>query len=367
VPGFAATFLHDDKPPPQGALLKQPALAATLEHLARAGIDDFYRGDVAREIAGDLDRLGSPVTRADLARCRAEAAEPLSVAIGAGTLYNSPPPTQGLASLMTLALFERLRVTQADGFDHVHGLVEATKRALALRDRIVADPGQMPHPPQRYLAAGFLDEEAALIDRRKAADWQTAPGRGDTVWMGAADASGLVVSYIQSVYWEFGSGVVLPRTGVLMQNRGLAFSLRPGLSRTLAPGRLPPHTLNPALAVLNDGRAIAYGTMGGDAQPLVQAILFTRHVNFRQPLDEALDRPRFVAGRTWGAPQTSLFVESRFDGNLIDRLIAAGHDVVPLADPYAGMMGHAGAAVLHRNGTLEAAHDPRADGGADGL
>jgi gamma-glutamyltranspeptidase/glutathione hydrolase len=367
VPGFAETFLHDGKPPPQGALLKQPALAATLEQLAHAGLDDFYRGDVAREIAADLERLGSPVTRADFARCRAEVAEPLALAIESGTLYNAPPPTQGLASLIVLALFERLRVIEAGGFDHVHGLVEATKRALSLRDRVIADPGQMPYPPERYLAGLFLDAEAALIDRRKAADWRAEPGPGDTIWMGAADASGLVVSYIQSIYWEFGSGLVLPRTGVLMQNRGLGFSLRSGAINALAPGRLPRHTLNPALAVLNDGRVMAYGTMGGDAQPLIQAILFTCHVTFRQPLDEVLDRPRFVAGRTWGAARTSLFVESRFDGNLTDRLVAAGHDVVPLSEPYSGMMGHAGAAVLHRNGTLEAAHDPRADGGAAGI
>src|SRR5437763_453182 len=108
VPGFAATFLVDGKPPPERASIKQPALAATLEQLTHAGLDDFYRGDVAREIAADLDRLGSPVTRADLAHCRAGVAEPLSVTLAAGTAYNPPPPTQGLASLMVLAMFERL-------------------------------------------------------------------------------------------------------------------------------------------------------------------------------------------------------------------------------------------------------------------
>src|SRR6516164_6240579 len=117
VPGFAATFLPEGKAPEPGTILRQSALAATLEQLAHAGLDDFYRGDVGREIAADLDRLGSPVTRADLARCRSEVAEPLSVSIEAGTLYNTPPPTQGLASLIILALFDRLRVTQADDFD----------------------------------------------------------------------------------------------------------------------------------------------------------------------------------------------------------------------------------------------------------
>jgi gamma-glutamyltranspeptidase/glutathione hydrolase len=185
--------------------------------------------------------------------------------------------------------------------------------------------------------------------------------------MGAADTSGLVVSYIQSLYWEFGSGCVLPHTGVLMQNRGVSFSLRRGALNLLAPGRLPIHTLNPALAVLKDGRIMAYGTMGGDGQPQTQAALFTRHVTFGEPLAAAIDRPRWVLGRTWGDSPTMLRLESRFDGNLVDRLAAAGHAVDVLSEPYSDTMGHAGAAVLHRDGTCEGAHDPRSDGGADGV
>jgi len=169
VPGFVPTFLLEGKPPAAGAMLKQTALAATLDHLAHAGLIDFYRGDVGREIAADLERMGSPLTRADLERCRATLAEPLSVSIDAGTLFNTPPPTQGLASLIILALFERLRVAQAEGFDHIHGLVEATKRAFAVRDRVITDPDRLPHPVERYLDAKFLDAEALAIDRRKAA------------------------------------------------------------------------------------------------------------------------------------------------------------------------------------------------------
>jgi gamma-glutamyltranspeptidase/glutathione hydrolase len=185
--------------------------------------------------------------------------------------------------------------------------------------------------------------------------------------MGAADASGIVVSYIQSLYWEFGSGCVLPKTGVLMQNRGVSFSLDRGALNRLEPGRLPVHTLNPALAVLGDGRVMAYGTMGGDAQPQVQAALFTRHIGYRVPLAQAVERPRCVLGQTWGAPHASLLVESRFDEGVIEQLRAAGHDVEVLAQAYADSMGHAGAVLLHPNGTLEGAHDPRADGGAAGL
>jgi oxamate amidohydrolase len=367
VPGFAPTFLVEDKPPAAGATLKQPMLAATLDHLANTGLDDFHRGDVGREIAADLDRIGSPVTRADLERCRATIAEPLSVALSVGTVFNTPPPTQGLASLMILALFERLGVKEAEGFDHVHGLVEATKRAFRVRDRVITDPDRLPYPVDRFLAPAFLDAEALGIDRRKAAKWPQPYGEGDTIWMGAADASGLVVSYIQSLYWEFGSGVVLPRTGVLMQNRGASFSLDGNNLNALAPGRLPFHTLNPALAELADGRVIAYGTMGGDGQPQTQAALFTRHVTYREPLERAIDAPRWLLGRTWGSTHTNLRMESRFDGNLIDQMLAAGHDVDVLPEPYSDLMGHAGAVVLHGDGTLEGAHDPRADGGAAGV
>ena len=224
--GFRQAFLIDGKAPEAGAKLKQTAFAATLDQLAQAGLEDFYRGDVGREIAADLERIGSPVTRADLEKYEAKIAEPLSVPIGAGTLYNTPPPTQGLASLMILALFDRLRVGQAESFEHIHGLVEATKRAFRVRDRFVTDPDQIDGNLNHFLSPKFLDVEAEKIDRKRAARWPAPYGEGDTVWMGAADASGLVVSYIQSLYWEFGSGCVLPATGILMQNRGVELLAR---------------------------------------------------------------------------------------------------------------------------------------------
>jgi oxamate amidohydrolase len=367
VPGFAATFLSDGKAPSVGDLRKQNALAATLSHLAHAGLDDFYRGDIGREIAADLESIGSPVTRLDLERYRAMLAEPLRIALPSGAAYNTDAPTQGVASLMILALFARLGVTAAEGFDHIHGLVEATKRALRMRDRVVTDPGYLAHALDRVLDERTIAGEAMKIDRKRAAPWPVAAGAGDTVWMGAGDASGLVVSYIQSLYWEFGSGCVLPATGVLMQNRGASFALDAGALNYLRPGRLPFHTLNPALAVLNDGRIMSYGCMGGDGQPQTQSALFTRYVAFREPLPDAIDRPRWVLGRTWGAPKTALRMESRFDGNLVDRLAGAGHDIEVLAEPYSDTMGHAGAVVLHPDGTCEGAHDPRADGGAAGV
>src|SRR5438309_616349 len=229
-------------------------------------------------MAADLERIHSPLARADLERYRAVLAEPLRVTLPSGTLFNTDAPTQGAVSLMILALFARLGAREAESFDHIHGLVEATKRAMRMRDRLITDPNYLAHSLDRVLDERYLAGEAMKIDRRKAAAWPLSPNAGDTIWMGAADASGLVVSYIQSLYWEFGSGCVLPRTGVLMQNRGASFSLDAAAVNPLAPGRRPFHTLNAALAALADGRIMAYRTMGGDGQPQTQAALLTRHV-----------------------------------------------------------------------------------------
>ncbi|OYZ90129.1 MAG: gamma-glutamyltransferase [Rhizobiales bacterium 17-65-6] len=366
-PGFAETFMPGGKVPELGQVLAQRTLGDTLEHLARAGLDDFYRGDVGREIASDLERIGAPVTRADLLAYGAVVRAPLSLTLACGTLYNAPPPTQGLASLLILGLFERLGVTRGEGFAHVHGLVEATKRAFLVRDKVVCDFDQLKHDLAALLSPAALDADAAKIDMHRALPWPQPAQPGDTIWLGAADSSGLVVSYIQSIFFEFGSGCVLPATGVLMQNRGASFSLDPKAVNPLQPGRRPFHTLNPALAVLRDGRIMAYGTMGGEGQPQTQAAVFTRHVLFGEGLGDAIAAPRWLLGRTWGSLTTSLRLESRFDPDLVRDLERAGHVLEVLPEAYSDTMGHAGAVILHPRGHLEGAHDPRADGGAAGL
>ncbi|MFG1480218.1 gamma-glutamyltransferase [Xanthobacter sp. V4C-4] len=366
APGFAEVFLPGGRVPAPGTPLRQERLADTLEHLARAGLEDFYRGDVGRELGADLERIGSPVRREDLVAFAARERPPLRVSLPQGEVFNAPPPTQGLASLLILGLFARLKNEGAETFSHIHGLVEATKQAFLVRDTVVCDPDRVTADLGRLLSAPDIDARAARIDPARALPWPRRAQPGDTIWLGAADASGLVVSYIQSIYFEFGSGCVLPATGVLMQNRGASFSLDPKALNALAPGRRPFHTLNPALAVLKDGRVMGYGTMGGEGQPQTQAAVFTRHVLFQVPLGEAIARPRWLLGRTWGAAETRLRLESRFEEGLVARLEAAGHDLVVLPEAYSDTMGHAGAVVLHARGGLEGAHDPRADGGAAG-
>ena len=282
APGFAATFLVDGKPPAEGATLKQAALAATLDQLANAGLEDFYRGDVGREIAADLERIGSPVTRADLENYQATVAEPLvGRAAGRHALQHAAadPGARVAHDPGAVRAAARRRRPRASITCTGSSRRPSARSACATASSPIRSVST--HPPARYLEKAFLDAEAVKIDRRKAARWPAPAGDGDTIWMGAADSSGLVVSYIQSLYWEFGSACVLPRTGVLMQNRGASFSLEKGAANPLQPGRKPFHTLNPALAVLRDGRVMAYGAMGGDGQPQTQAALFTRHVLYR--------------------------------------------------------------------------------------
>jgi gamma-glutamyltranspeptidase/glutathione hydrolase len=361
---FAATYAPDGLPS-TGTILKQPALADTLLRLAQAGLQDFYRGDIANTLAVGLERLGSPLRASDLAAYRAELVRPLSVDLKCGRVYNLPPPTQGISSLMILALFERLNVKDAEGFAHVHGLVEATKRAFILRNAHVTDPAHMRVDAQDWLQGAELDFEASQIDASRAAPWPHPAKPGDTVWMGAADKQGRVVSYIQSVFWEFGSGVVVPGTGVIWQNRGASFTLDDG-PNCLKPGKLPFHTLNPALARLNDGRTLAYGTMGGEGQPQTQAAVFTRHVMFGQDLQAAITAPRWLLGRTWGDMSTNLKLEGRFPQQLIDALRRAGHEVEITAD-YTDVMGHAGGLSIAANGLMTGATDPRSDGACSGI
>jgi oxamate amidohydrolase len=362
VPGFAELFLPGGGVPQAGDRFTQPQLAKTLRHLADSGLDAFYRGDIAAEHGRFLASIDAPLRRDDIAAYAAERVNPLALATSVGTVFNLPPPTQGVAALMILGLFDRLHVKRAESFEHVHGLVEATKRAYTLRNRHVADPESMIEDPRHWLEPGTLDSLAAGIDMRRAMSWPEAPVAGDTVWMGAADRDGTVVSFIQSLFWEFGSGVVCPATGVTFQNRGAGFSLKPGANQ-LAPGKRPFHTLNPALAHLSDGRVMAFGTMGGEGQPQTISAVFTRYAMFGQGLQLAVAAPRWLLGKTWGEVNMALKLESRFEPAVIEALQSAGHNVEVLED-FHQLMGHAGAVVRHPSGTLEGAADPRADGAA---
>jgi gamma-glutamyltranspeptidase/glutathione hydrolase len=292
---------------------------------------------------------------------------PVTLRHSLGTLYNMAQPTQGAASLMILGILDQLGIgdVAADSADYVHLCVEATKRAFIVRDQTITDPAYMTVAPQQLLEGAALAKLAAAVNRDIALPWDAQSRRGDTVWLGAVDGQGRAVSFIQSIYHEFGSGVVLNGSGVNWQNRGCSFSLDPHALNALQPRRKPFHTLNPALALLNDGRAIVYGTMGGDGQPQTQSAVFTRYAVFGQGMQQAIAAPRWLLGRTWGQASDTLKLEARFDPALVQELKRRGHSVEML-QALDETVGHAGGIARHVNGALEAGYDPRSDGAAAG-
>lgn len=368
-PGFSAVYLRNGDAPQAGSTQTQTALATTLRHLATAGLQDFYRGELAQLIAAELAAVGSPISARDLAAQHHQPWEPVSLALpGVGRYITTAAPTQGLATLYILGQFARRSADFHDdlGADYVHYMVEATKQAFRLRDRLIRDPRDMaPLDLTQAMSPDALEGMAQHIDMQRAMAWGGAGDMSDTTWFGAIDAEGRAVSCIQSLYHEFGSGVVLPQSGICWQNRGSSFSLDAAHPRALKPGRLPFHTLCPSLVQFDDGRVMALGTMGGDGQPQTQSCLFARYAYFNRNLQEAISEPRWVLGRTWGQDSNTLKLEARFAPEVIAALQKRGHEVEVVTD-FDEMMGHAGALVRMPSGEIEGAADPRSDGAALG-
>ncbi|GAA0852202.1 gamma-glutamyltransferase family protein [Aliiglaciecola litoralis] len=356
-------FLIKGKALKKGKIVKLPQLANTLRELSNRGLDDFYCGSIAQQLSDDLTIAGSPIAIEDFHSYNAKQVSPLSVKTSNGVLYNIGAPTQGVASLLILALFDKLKVKVTSETDLVHLLVECTKLAFIQRDLHVSDASRLTLPLETLLEASNIESLSTKIDMQAALPWPQQAKQGDTVWMGACDNKGRMVSYIQSLYWEFGSGIVSPSTGVVWNNRGTSFSLDPRSNQFIQPGLKPFHTLNPAFAELNDGRRIAYGTMGGEGQPQTQAAIFSRYVDQHIPLVESIAAGRWLLGRTWGEQSHNLKVEADLDSRVICELKARGHDVQAVT-PNNEIMGHAGAVVRHSNGRVDAASDPRSDGKA---
>ncbi|KAA3620318.1 MAG: gamma-glutamyltransferase [Proteobacteria bacterium] len=362
LPGFAELFLVDGVPNP-GDLLRNPDLATTLERLCANGLEDFYRGEVAARIARGFGEIGAILGAEDLASYRARRVVPLSLQLDRDVLYNLPAPTQGLASLLILGIYDRLRGQAKNSADHVHLLVEATKLAFTIRDEHIGDPDATTYDCPAALDSDRLDDLAADIDIGRATPWPSPGIHSDTVWMGASDSYGTMVSYIQSLYWEFGSGVVVPGTGLLWTNRGLCFDAAPGRPNSIGPGKVPRHTLNPAAAVLGDGRRMVYGTMGGEGQPQTQAALWWRYKVQGMTPQAAVDAPRWLLGRTWGEESNNLKIEQGLAQEAVSELLERGHDLVAVEDQNE-MMGHAGMVVRHPSNRAEAGCDIRSDGEA---
>ncbi|MGE5105072.1 MAG: gamma-glutamyltransferase, partial [Betaproteobacteria bacterium] len=215
---------------------------------------------------------------------------------------------------------------------------------------------------QSFLSQETISGLAPAVERAHAAPWGAGRGPADTIWMGAIDGEGRAVSFIQSLYHEYGSGVVLAESGINWQNRGCSFSLDERALNCLKPGRKPFHTLNPALALLSDGRTMVYGNMGGDGQPQTQSAVFTRCAVFGMNPQAAISAPRWLLGRTWGETSDTLKLEARFDPAVVEDLRSRGH-AVEVVGAYDEVVGHAGAILRDASGVLRGGSDPRSDGG----
>ena len=352
-----------------GRRLRQPELAATLRQLAREGWRAFYEGDIAARIAADMRANGGLLSEEDFAGHHACWQEPLRVRYRGLSVLNCPPNSQGLASLALLGILDRfdVRALGEGTADYCHLLIEATKLAFADRDRYLGDPDFTEIPVEELLSPEHAAAQAARLDMRRAAvSVPPLDPHGDTVWLGAVDAWGTAVSMIQSVYHDFGSGIVAGNTGVLLQNRGCFFSLDPSSPNCLAPGKRPFHTLNPPMLLDGGTPRLIYGTMGGEGQPQTQAALVTRIVDFGMTPQEAVCAPRWLYGRSWGEAVNTVRLESRLERAVAGELRRRGHDIAVTA-AFSDVMGHAGAIWRHpETDFLWGAADPRGDGIAAG-
>lgn len=364
-PGFAEAFLIDGRAPFAGELFRLPALAKTLEVIVATEGEAFYRGELAGRMADHARSHGAALTEADLAEHQAEWVDTLSVNFAGATVHEIPPNGQGIATLIGLGLMEIAGVGSrpVDDVDTLHVAIEATKLALADVAEHVGDEAAMRVPPADLISPAYLAERAKLIDMRQAGNpGYGTPRPGGTVYVATADASGMMVSFIQSNFFGIGSGVVVPGTGISLQNRGVGFTLKAGHPNVVAPRKRPFHTIIPGFALSSDGNPLmAFGVMGGPMQAQGHLQMALRTIAYSQNPQAAVDAPRWrvVGGKT-------VAVESTFDRAMAEALRARGHDIV--IDPPDAVFAFGGAQIIMRTADgYVAGSDPRKDGQAVGF
>jgi len=344
-----------------GSVLRQPALARTIDTLASDGPEAYYRGPIGEAIAATVAAEGGALAASDLAAHAGEWAEPLRAQYRDTEIAELPPPTQGVTPLEALRILDGMSLP-APGPAREHLLVEALKQALADRDRWVTDPAAMPRPAEDLLAEEWVAARRSAIDPDRAVKPDAgAPQPGGTAYLCAADSDGLLVSLIQSNYIHFGSGVHVPEWGINLNNRGFSFSLDPDAPNAYAPAKRPMHTLIPAMA-LRDGKPwLVFGSMGGDAQAAVHVQVLVHVLDDGWDPADAIAAPRWrVDPGSWGVP-----LEDRFDSDIVDGLRSRGHETAT-APAYDSGMGHAHA-VWPTAGGWGVTFDPRSEGAALGL
>lgn len=355
-------FLPEGRPPKAGEIMRLPALAATLRGVAEFGRDAFYRGEVAADITGELQRLGGLHTVDDFAAQSSTYVDPISVRYRGVELFEMPPSNQGIVALMLLKMLEKIGPSP-DGPNSAHRhhmLCEAARLAYAARDAFVADPDKAEVPISYMLSDEFIASLVKRIDpKRRAPDLGPVPRPtgSDTTYLTVVDEDGMAVSFINSLFADFGSGIVGPKSGVLLNNRAMGFSLDPSHPNVVGPRKRPMHTLVPAM-VMKDGKPwMSFGVMGGAFQPTGHVFVLSNLLDYGLDPQEALDQSRvFFEG-------DSTIIEESLPARVRADLEAMGHKLAVREVPWGG-----GQIVQfdRTNGVLIGASDFRKDGCALG-
>jgi gamma-glutamyltranspeptidase/glutathione hydrolase len=354
-------YLLDGRSPETGEVMTLPDLGSTLSTIATAGADAFYEGDIADRIGETVRERGGLLTADDLADFDPEYVDPVSTSYRGAEVYELPPNNQGLVALEALNVAEELDAGayDYDSAERVHYFAEALKRAFHDGHHYITDPEFEDVPALGSKA--YAAERAATVSERAgdvSVGGPAAPGDGDTVLLTVADEAGNVVSFINSIFGHFGSGVVVPGTGITLQNRGSSFSLDPAHPNRIEPGKRPFHTLIPGLVRLDRDDWAAFGVMGGYMQPQGHLQVLSNLLDYGMPLQAALDAPRWRY-----LDDGSLAVEDRFPKGLLPKLARRGHDVVVKpASEFGG-----GQITRLADGVLSGATEPRKDGMAAGF
>jgi len=357
-PGFAEAFLPAGRAPKPGELFRFPDHAATLEQIAATNGEAFYRGEVAAELEAHALANGGVMRADDLAAHRADWVGTIDATYRGYTVHEIPPNGQGIVALMALGILEQLDMSSlpTDSADSVHLQIEAVKLAFADAQAHIADIDHMTLAPERLLDKEYLRQRAALIDRTRATPASAGAPSGGTVYLTAADTAGVMVSMIQSNYMGFGSGVVVPGTGVSLQNRGSDFTVAEGHPNRIGPGKRPYHTIIPGFVTKDGDPVMSFGVMGGTMQPQGHVQVMVRIADHGQNPQAACDGPRF----RW-VQGTQVSCEKGFPPSTLDELRQRGHDLVAV-DDY-NQFGSCQAIWRLDDGYL-AVSDPRRDGQA---
>ncbi len=360
-------FRPGGRAPALGELLKQPDLAQTLRDLAAEGPDLFYTGRVGRAIA---DRLGDEgfLTADDLTQHTGEWDEPIATTYRGFRVYETPPPTQGLAALIALNILERFPLAKRPlhSVQHLHLLLEVVKLAYADRDRFIGDPAHARVPLAELLDKGYAARRRKAFDPRKAQAYAAGDPEGDTTGFVVVDRHGNVASVIQSLFNMFGAGIVVPGCGIVLQNRGRHFELDPAHPSALAPRKRPFHTLMASIVTRDERPAHALATMGGNGQAQFHVQILTNLLDYGLDPQEAVERPRFLLGAFYPEDAAdTIHLESRLPRTVVSGLMRKGHAIRP-ASEFFTRTGHAHA-LSFRDGTVLGGADPRGDGAALGF